>query len=570
MIPAPLISIVIANRDYGRFLGEAIESVIAQGMGDKVELIICDGGSTDNSVEIIRRYADGLPPNIERHEWQKSSSAGAGTTCSSSTRKGKVDEEGTARFGDRGYGETGGGVRDGVHQFLSAGVGCTILDDEGCIRLFGTAHPLGPHGAFEHDPPTAIRAASERLEQIARENGVYLSDETLRQIVSGHRKIRRSGESEVYLDPERKQYVKLYDPFAKLGIRRGRVEEVIYNIVAHNLLFPETRYTFLGVTHGPSGVRFVLLQDEVESIQAVNEKQIAKVLVSRLGLAKDGRYSFGNDYYSITDIGASSDNVLLDKNKELKFIDPIIVFKRPADEVIAHLSSNSQLATRNSHLITWWCSEPDGGQSAAFNKGFSHARGRFLTWLNADDVFTTGALKAVEREILRHPKCEWFIGSSCYADENLRVTKCFCAHRFSILRAKWGFLSAGGPSSFFTKRLLDAVGGMDESLHYLMDTDLWYKFSRMCGVKYRRTRHNVFAYRQHEASKMSGADRHTTERALANRRKANAEGEVLSARYGLRHGFIYRLAHVLSLSFADNIVAVYRTAAWRGRKTTEV
>ena len=65
----PLLSIVIANYNYGRFLEDAIKSVIAQEVGDKVELIICDAASTDNSVEIIKKYADGLPPNTPYEEW---------------------------------------------------------------------------------------------------------------------------------------------------------------------------------------------------------------------------------------------------------------------------------------------------------------------------------------------------------------------------------------------------------------------------------------------------------------------------------------------------------------------
>lgn len=235
------------------------------------------------------------------------------------------------------------------------------------------------------------------------------------------------------------------------------------------------------------------------------------------------------------------------------------------------LQSPKRLATQpNGQLVTWWCSEKDGGQSAAFNKGFSHAKGRFLVWLNADDILTSGALKAVAHEIEKHPTCEWFIGSSIYADADLKVTRCFCAHRFSVLRAKWGFLSAGGPSSFFTKRLLDAVGGIDESLHYVMDTDLWHKFYLNCGAKYRRTRHNIFAYRQHEASKMSGADEHTTARALENRRRAKVESEVLAQRYGRRCGLSYKLAHVLSLSFADYVVAWWRNLNWRGHRATEI
>lgn len=233
-----------------------------------------------------------------------------------------------------------------------------------------------------------------------------------------------------------------------------------------------------------------------------------------------------------------------------------------------NLPPNTKRTVENSRL-SWWCSEKDRGQSDAFNKGFSHASGKFLVWLNADDIMTPGSLAAVFREMDRHPQCEWFIGSSLWADENLVVTRCFCAHRFSRLRARYGFLSVGGPSSFFTKRLLNSVGGIDESLHYVMDTDLWHRFCR-AGVRFRRTRHNVFAYRQHEASKMSGADKHTTERALANRRKAHAESLILAERYGSRGGVTYRIAHLLSLSVIDNIIAWCRTMRWRGKYAGQI
>lgn len=232
--------------------------------------------------------------------------------------------------------------------------------------------------------------------------------------------------------------------------------------------------------------------------------------------------------------------------------------------------SSSKLQTSNSKLITWWCSEKDGGQSAAFNKGFSHARGRFLTWLNADDIFTKGALKAIGLEIDTHPDCEWFIGSSVWTDAELNIQRCFCAHRFSSLREKYGSISVGGPSSFFTKRLLDEAGGFDEGLHYMMDTDLWYKFYRKCGAKYQRTRHNIFAYRQHEASKMSGADEHATERALENRRRAHLESKVLDQRYGRSRGLCSRLARILSISPCDTLVSLGREIKWRGLSAASI
>jgi glycosyltransferase involved in cell wall biosynthesis len=55
----PAFSIVIVNYNYGRYLEQAIRSALDQSCQD-FELIIVDGASTDNSVEIIRKYADRL------------------------------------------------------------------------------------------------------------------------------------------------------------------------------------------------------------------------------------------------------------------------------------------------------------------------------------------------------------------------------------------------------------------------------------------------------------------------------------------------------------------------------
>jgi len=153
--------------------------------------------------------------------------------------------------------------------------------------------------------------------------------------------------------------------------------------------------------------------------------------------------------------------------------------------------------------LAYWVSEPDSGQSAAFNKGFRVATGDLLTWVNTDDVLLPGALAAVAEIWRRKGEAEWIAGNCVWGDPEGCIIRCTRGTGWWPILAKVGLVNVSAPSSFFTKRLLDSVGGMDEDCHYMMDTELWRRFAR-AGAKYTRVNRYMWMLRLHPEAKMSG------------------------------------------------------------------
>ncbi len=60
----PLVSIIINNYNYDRFLSEAINSALSQSY-EQIEVIVVDDGSTDNSRHIIAEYGDRIIPILQ-------------------------------------------------------------------------------------------------------------------------------------------------------------------------------------------------------------------------------------------------------------------------------------------------------------------------------------------------------------------------------------------------------------------------------------------------------------------------------------------------------------------------
>jgi glycosyltransferase involved in cell wall biosynthesis len=67
----PLVSIIIDNYNYERFVGEAIDSALAQTYGN-IEVIVVDDGSTDDSRRVIAGYGERIKTIFKRNGGQGS------------------------------------------------------------------------------------------------------------------------------------------------------------------------------------------------------------------------------------------------------------------------------------------------------------------------------------------------------------------------------------------------------------------------------------------------------------------------------------------------------------------
>lgn len=245
----------------------------------------------------------------------------------------------------RAEGHDGSGVVGDESATAVSGAG-----DRGDIRVY-EAWLGAAHREHSDDSERDRREAeSERLVGIAKQQGQYI-DKSAQKLL-GVKQSGNSGESEVYVNKEQGRVFKVKDPYAKSPMK-GHVqpEEAIYEHLVHNKYFPETAYNFEGISDDIGDVRIVLSQRYVDSYGKPTKEQIETALAEK-GLLPEGKYAYGNDEVSITDV--TGDNALLGNDGKVYFIDPVIDFKRPATEIIgdAHPEATATLAVTGDAVST--------------------------------------------------------------------------------------------------------------------------------------------------------------------------------------------------------------------------
>lgn len=179
--------------------------------------------------------------------------------------------------------------------------------------------------------------------------------------------------------------------------------------------------------------------------------------------------SFNQGHY----IRATIESVLA---QDYPHIDYIVVDGGSTDETLSVL--------REYDGRVRWISEPDRGQTHAINKGLALTRGEIATWVNSDDLLLPGAVSAAVAAFKEDSRLAFVYGNAHELDgrgEFVRNNYPPAPNVWELVHG-WDYLVQ--PACFFRREKLEAVGGLDETLHWAMDYDLFLRLALRYPIKH--------------------------------------------------------------------------------------
>jgi len=140
----------------------------------------------------------------------------------------------------------------------------------------------------------------------------------------------------------------------------------------------------------------------------------------------------------------------------------------------------------------------DGGQASEINHGFSESSGRIFAFLNADDVYLPGAVATAVRHFVANRSVGAVYGEAYYIGEDGIVIDRYPTESFDFERLSRNCFICQ-PALFMARDAFCAVRGMNASLHYALDYDLWIRAAR--SYRFLNVDDYLAASRMHAATK---------------------------------------------------------------------
>lgn len=163
-----------------------------------------------------------------------------------------------------------------------------------------------------------------------------------------------------------------------------------------------------------------------------------------------------------------------------------------------------EIIQRYTQRLAWWVSERDQGQTDALNKGFAHAQGDILAWLNSDDTYLPHAITQAVDALQSRPEVGMVYGDANLIDQNGQVIGRFPARQTDYRRLRRGYVHIPQQAAFFRASLWRQVGPLDPTFYFAMDYDLWVRLAKLAPILY--TAHMWANFRLHQTGKSVVSD----------------------------------------------------------------
>lgn len=142
-------------------------------------------------------------------------------------------------------------------------------------------------------------------------------------------------------------------------------------------------------------------------------------------------------------------------------------------------SDNSvEIIKKYENRLAYWISEPDNGQTDAIIKGFSKAKGQYITWLCSDDILEPSTISLSVAFLQRYSEAVLTFGNRVRIDSKSNITAVSRKGSFYQWCLKLG-LTLPQETVLIRRSAYDKSEGLDVSLNMAMDFDLWCKLIRL-------------------------------------------------------------------------------------------
>lgn len=123
--------------------------------------------------------------------------------------------------------------------------------------------------------------------------------------------------------------------------------------------------------------------------------------------------------------------------------------------------------------------QPNGGQSAALNRGFSLSTGDVVSYLNSDDILRPAAARLAVEAFEAAPEAAFVYGDFELIDKRSRVYRTVRTVESEFADMVAQFITVAGPGGFFRRSALDRAGGWDSQFRQNPDVDFLFRLGLM-------------------------------------------------------------------------------------------